>query len=182
MKKLGLFLGLLLAAPTYSQSDYYIGKTTVEGTNVVYRCFPELPGRIIIANAQAYSRVNGPAAVYKDGTPMSPDAYRRVSSNDPDDSILISIIKSTLSFNQLNELKRCNEALRIIFVIELDGSIAEVGFIMSEKSPLLRIPVDQYYEMEKQIKSRIQYILDDKTKCYYLWLQDPIYLDFKDVK
>lgn len=181
MKKIILLLfSLLIGASTYSQ-DYYTGETA-QGTKVTYRCIPELFDCIIIADTQAYTRLNGPAAVYKDGTIAGPDTYRLAVTNDLDDSILASIVKNTLPADKLNELKKGNELFRVIAAIEPDGSIVELGFILNENSLLRNIPVDTFYEIEKQIKAKIHFSWDKRTKELYQWFQVPMSVFFKNIK
>jgi len=180
MKKLLFLFNLLLGLSAYSQ-NYYTGEIA-RGSDVVYRCLlwgP--PGYIIIANNRAYSRLDA-RALYKDGTPVVPDCYKRARPTDTDNSVLTSIVTNVLPIEKVNELKRNNKILLISVVVEPDGSIAEVGFIMDKESPLASIPVDSYYEMEKQIKSKIRFILDERTKNSYLWIHEGLLVDFKDIK
>jgi len=180
MKKLLFLFNLLLGLSAYSQ-NYYTGEIA-RGSDVVYKCLSwDPPGYIIIANDQAYSRLNA-RALYKDGTPVVPDSYKRAWPIDTDNSVLTSIVTNVLPIDKVKELKNSNKTLLIFVVVEPDGSIAEVGFIMSKDSPLASIPVDSYYEMEKQIKSKIRFILDDRTKNSYLWIHEVLWLDFKDIK
>ncbi len=180
MKKLLFLFNLLLGLSAYSQ-NYYTGEIA-RGSDVVYRCLSWVrPGAIIIANDRAYSRLKA-RALYKDGTPVVPDCYKRVWPTDTDNSVLTSIVTNVLPSEKVNELKNSNKSLLIFVVAEPDGSIAEVGFIMGKDSPLASIPVDSYYEMEKQIKSKIRFILDERTKNSYLWIQELLLLEFKDIK
>ena len=180
MKKLFLLIMLLMGMHAYSQN--YYTRETIEGTHATYFSLSWLAdGYNIIANSQSYSRLNT-SALYKDGTPVYPDSYKCVRSSDPNGSILMSIVKSALPADKLNELKNSNESLLVLLVIEPDGSIAELGFILSKNSLQRSIPVDTFFEMEKQIKAKIRFIPDDKTKNIYRWFHESVSIKFKDIK
>lgn len=109
---------------------------------------------------------------------LVPKIISRAWPTDTDNSVLTSIVPKVLPIEKVNELKNNNKILLIFVVVEPDGPIAEVGFIMSKDSPLASVPVDSYYEMENQIKSNRKYgsywMIERKTVIYgfknYCWL------------
>ena len=209
MKNVFLLFMLSLSMSAYSQNDYNpeiakeidtthrmdYNREIVKEIDSIYRHNPEIIKKVnsiyirlpwhanyfIFANAFAHSRLRA-RAVYKDGTPAYPDSYKYARSNDPDDSIFASIVKNTLSADKLNELKATNESLDVLLIVEPDGSIAEVGFILDDKSLQLSIPVSTFYILEKQIKAKIHFTLDDKTKNIYRWIHDGLSIRFKDIE
>ena len=102
-----------------------------------------------------------------------------------DYSILKSIFKNVLTAEKLAELKEKECRLLIPIVIEPNGRIAEVGFVISKTpkdSLLFSITPDEYYQIEQQIKSKIWFTLDDFTRDAYQWISEIMWIDFKDLE
>lgn len=181
MKKLLFIFGLLICNMAYSQ-NYYMGNTA-QGQNVTYKCILEELGQKLIVNSKNCSRITR-QPLCKDGSEASPGYLRTARINDIDGSILKSIFKDVLSAEKLAELKEKECKLLIPIVIEPNGRIAEVGFIISKipKNTLLfSITPDEYYQIEQQIKSKIWFTLDGYTRDTYQWISDLMGFKFKDI-
>lgn len=182
MKKLFLMLCFFLGNYAYSQ-NYYM-RDTVQGQNVTYKCILQQHGEMIIVNSKNCSRILR-QPLLKNGKEVPPDYIKVARINDFDLSILKSIFKDVLSAEKLADLKEKISSLLIPIVIEPNGRIAEVGFIISKMpndSPLFSITPDEYYQIEQQIKSKIWFTLDDFTRDTYQWISEIIWIDFEDLE
>ena len=182
MKKLLLLFNLLFSGMAYSQ-NYYTGDTA-QGQYVTYKCILEKLGQKLLINSKNCSRIRR-QPLCKNGQEAVPGYWKVARINDIDYSILKSIFKDVLTAEKLAELKEKECRLLIPIVIEPNGRIAEVGFVISKipkNSLLFSITPDVYYQIEQQIKSKIWFTLDEHTRDTYQWISELMGISFKDLE
>lgn len=154
----------------YSQ-DYYSGDTAY-GSGVTYKVtsWGNNLGRIIsnINNTKVRTQ-----PLLKNGSEVNPGYIKVAKSNDIDGTILKKIITGIIPASKIAEWKKEKTTLLLLeVVIDPNGKISEVCFLIPNNSILLAIHPDNYYQIEQKIKDQIKYTLDAQTRNWYQWITE----------
>ena len=164
MKSLKIYLFVLgiLYCLTLSAKNYYQGRTTVSGDSVTYRVKVTSTGAYRIDNI--HNKKAGTPLRMLDGTLADGSKGYGATQNQPFEQTLYRAVKEVLPDSVLQALKNAEEQMYIGLIVEHDGTVSEVGFIIDDDSLLTAIPPDQYYSIEQKIKRYTTFTLWSNSK------------------
>jgi hypothetical protein len=148
--------------------DYYTGKNIISGTVFAFRKVNEYASYLQIRNVNNVKFDMNPVKSTYEGE--EPFRYIWALSRFNDKNQIYSSVKDALGATIINQFKSTNNfaTIEIGFIINMNGTVPEVEFVLKKDSLLFSIPPEKLYQLELLLKQRVTFTVDQRDALNFI--------------
>ncbi|MDR2065689.1 MAG: hypothetical protein LBP85_08305 [Prevotellaceae bacterium] len=162
-----------VAPPTLP--DYYTGKDIISGTGFSFKNIEEDNKYIKIGNVNNSKFGTSPfiedtGLFYEGDEEQFPPDNLDLLARFNDMNQLLGSVRDALGTSIINQFKSTNNSanIDIIFIVSMNGTVAEIEFSLKKDSLLLSIPPEKFHTMESLIKQRVTFSVEQKNNLKFI--------------
>lgn len=143
--------------------DYYTDKDIISGTGFSFKKIKESDNYLRIQNVNNVKFEMNPfvsAPIIEDGIPIG-ITYLFSLAKYNDINQILSSFRDAFGISIINQFKLANNSsiIEVLFIVELNGTISEVEFLMTKNPLILSIPPEKLYALELLLKQRVSFTI-----------------------
>lgn len=143
--------------------DYYTGKNIISGTSFSFKNVDDSDNYLTLSNINNVKFEMNPlvnAPVIEDGFPIG-IIYLFSLAKYNDINQVLSSFRDALGSSVINQFKLANNSsiIEVLFIVELNGTVSEVKFLLRKDPLILSIPPEKLYALELLIKQRVSFTI-----------------------
>ena len=143
------------------QPDYYTGQSIISGNGFSFKKIDGSPNFFRIRNVNNVKFDEDPFISYPPPIDGEEQIIRRLQAfaKFNDRNQVYSSMRDALGTTIINQFKAANNHADIetVFVVNLNGTVAEIEFLLDKDPLLFSIPPEKFYQMELLLKQRVTF-------------------------
>jgi hypothetical protein len=154
--------------------DYYSGKTIISGIGFSFKNLDEDDDYLYLNNINNVKFgespfIADPTLFYNEADELPPDNLDLLARFN-DISQLLGSIRDALGVSIINQFKSANNSatIDIIFIVNMNGTVAEIKFLLEKNPLLLSIPPEKFHTMESLIKQRVTFSVEQRSNLRFI--------------
>ena len=160
-QKLPLLPPIIIDDLPPEQPDYYTGKNIISGNGFSFKNLDEDEDFLRIGNVNNMKFGTSPYISLPPPIDGEEQIIRhlRAFARFNDINQVFSSARDALGTAIINQFKAANNAsaFNIIFIVNMNGTVAEVEFLLNKDPLLFSIPPEKFYQMELLLKQRVTF-------------------------